>query len=310
MRAFLPLAILLLFPLGNSCDLAGQELEPRNLTNLPRGLNFVSAGYLYTSGNTLLDPSLPLEDFNGRINILTAAYIRSVNFWGKSGKIGVILPFAGGDFEGRFDGDPFADTYTGLGDIRLRAAVNLTGAPSLTLREFADYQQKTITGFGLQITAPTGNYRPEQLPNLGTNRWTFRLNYGISHTVKKWIFELYAGVWFFTPNNEFLEDFRQTQLPLWVAKSSIVRTIGRAGWIAFSAGYGYGARVSIDGAQRDIVISQLRLSLVYAHQIASSHTVKLVVGSGIRFEQGGDFDAFGIVYQYSWLDKKSRPKTP
>lgn len=298
--------ILVLFP--GTKALIAQQLEPRNLVNLPRGINFLSVGYTYTSGNTILDPAFPLEDFKGRINILTAAYIRSVNFWGKSGKIGVILPFAGGDFVGNFEGNPFTDSYTGFGDIRLRASVNLTGSPSLTPAEYTDFKPRTISGFGLQITMPTGDYRPEQLPNLGSNRWAFRLNYGVAHTVDKWDFELYAGVWFFTPNDQFLEDFSQTQAPLWVAKTSIIRSLGEKGsWVSFAAGYGYGARISINGQSRDVVLSQMPIALIYAQQLGKSHTVKFLFSSGIRFEQGGDFDAFGISYQYRWLDKKLRP---
>ena len=286
-----------------------QELEPRNLTNLPIGINFFSTGYVYASGNTLIDPSLPLEDFNGRINSIIVAYVRSVDFWGKSGKIGAILPFAGGDFEGVFEDEPFTDKFTGFGDIRLRASVNLTGAPALMPEEYKDYTQKLISGLGIQITAPTGNYKPEQLPNLGANRWSFRFNYGISQTVKQWTFELYAGIWFFTPNDEFLEEFRLTQSPLWVAKTSIIRSLGSKGnWLAFSMGYGYGARTSIDGVERDVVISQMPLGLIYAQSFGKGHTVKLIVASGIRFQQGGDFDAFGISYQYNWYDKKVRPE--
>ncbi len=302
------LTVLLLILAGNAGRLTAQELEPRNLTNLPRGMNFFSLGYAFASGNTLLDQSLPLEDFNGRIHSILAAYVRSVNFWGKSGKVGVILPFAGGDFKGSFDEDPFVDSYTGFGDIRLRASVNLTGAPSLLPSEYGDYSQRTITGFGLQVTLPTGNYKPEQLPNLGANRWSFRMNYGVSHTVKQWIFELYAGIWFFTPNNELLGEFRQTQSPLWVAKTSIIRTLGEQGnWLAFSLGYGYGAKISIDGMQRDIVLSQMPLSLIYAHTFGKLHTVKLALASSIRFRQGGDYDAIAISYQFRWLDKNVRP---
>ena len=250
-----------------------------------------------------------MEDFNGRINSIIVAYVRSVNFWGKSGKVGAILPFAGGDFEGVFENEAFTDAYTGFGDIRLRASVNLTGAPALMPKDFVNYEPKWVSGLGIQITAPTGNYKPEQLPNLGTNRWTYRINYGISKTVKDWIFELYGGVWFFTPNDEFLEDFRLTQTPLWIAKTSIIRSLGkRDNWIAFSMGYGYGAKTSINGIERDAVLSQMPLSLIYAHSVGKRHTLKLALASGIRFKQGADFDAFSISYQLRWLDKRVKPQ--
>ena len=219
------------------------------------------------------------------------------------------MPFAGGDFEGIFANDPFTDTYTGFGDIRIRASVNFTGAPSLMPEDYVNYQPNVVSGLGIQITAPTGDYKPEQLPNLGTNRWTFRLNYGVSKTVKDWIFELYGGIWLFTPNNTFLEDFRLTSTPLWIAKTSIIRSLGkRDSWIAFSLGYGYGAQTSVDGVERDAVLSQMPLSLIYAHSLGKRHTLKLALASSIRFEQGADFDAFAISYQIRWLDKRLRER--
>ena len=113
-----------------------QELEPRSRVNLPRNLNFFAAGYAYASGNVLLEPSLPLDNFNGRINTIILAYVRSVNFFGKSAKVDAILPFAGGDYTGVFEGSDFEDNYTGFGDLRLRFSINLTGAPSLEPKEF------------------------------------------------------------------------------------------------------------------------------------------------------------------------------
>ena len=129
------LAIYILLPATFNCGYA-QELEPRALTNLPKEFNFVGLAYAYASGNTLLDPSLPLEYFNGRINTIILAYVRSVNFFGKSGKVDVLLPFAGGDFTGIFANTSFEDSYTGFGDLRIRASVNLTGAPSLSAKDF------------------------------------------------------------------------------------------------------------------------------------------------------------------------------
>ena len=117
------------------------------------------------------------------------------------------------------------------------------------------------------------------------------------------------AVWLFTPNNEFLEDFRLTQSPLWIAKSSIIRSLGKKdNWIAFSLGYGYGAKISINSIERDAILSQMPLSLIYAHSVGKRHTLKLALASGIRFKQGADFDAFAISYQYRWLDKSVIPQ--
>ena len=45
----------------------------------------------------------------------------------------------------------------GLGDPRLRVAMNLYGAPSMTPKEFASYRQQTIVGVSLTVAPPLGN---------------------------------------------------------------------------------------------------------------------------------------------------------
>jgi hypothetical protein len=296
----LGILLALIIPLNG----VSQELEPRALTNLPKELNFVGLAYAYASGNTLLDPSLPLEDFDGQINTLILAYVRAIDFFGKSGKVDVILPFAGGDFTGIFQNTSFEDSYTGFGDLRIRASVNLTGAPSISAKEFADFEPKTISGLSLQVIIPTGKYNKEQLPNLGTNRWVVKAIYGLSHSWDNWILEGYTGAWFFSDNNEFLGDNVLSQKSLWVAKANIIRSFRKKGmWLAFSSGYGYGADTSINNIKRDATISQLRLGITYSLPINPSHSLKFTVASGIRFQQGSDFDVFGVSYVYSWLDK-------
>ena len=289
--------------------LIAQELEPRALTNLPKGLNFAAIGYAYASGNTLLDPAVPLEDFNGNINTIILAYVRSVNFFGASGKVDVILPFAGGDFTGVYEDEGFTDAFTGFGDLRIRATINFTGAPSLEPKEFKNYNQKTISGLGVQVFIPTGNYKKEQLPNLGSNRWSLRLNYGISHTFNKWLIEGHVGTWLFSDNNNFLGENKQAQKPLWILKGNIIRNLGKKGmWLALSTGYGYGGEASINDIEVESTISQLRLGLTYALPLDPKNALKFTIVSGIRFKQGSDFDVFGVTYSHRWLDKK-RSKT-
>ena len=72
-----------------------QSLEPRAYANLPVGLNFLVAGYSYSQGDVLLDPSLPVSDANAKVNTLLVGYVRSVDFWGSSGSVGLVLPYAG-----------------------------------------------------------------------------------------------------------------------------------------------------------------------------------------------------------------------
>jgi hypothetical protein len=61
----------------------------------------------------------------------------------------------------------------GLGDPLLRISVNFFGAPALSMAEYPAYRQDVIVGASLQVTAPLGQYDPDKLLNVGTNRWPF-----------------------------------------------------------------------------------------------------------------------------------------
>jgi hypothetical protein len=65
--------------LGNALALAApladaQQLEPCAYSNVPVGLNFLIAGYTYSSGGLATDPSLPLENAQLEISTLTMGF--------------------------------------------------------------------------------------------------------------------------------------------------------------------------------------------------------------------------------------------
>lgn len=280
-----------------------QELEPRALTNLPVGTNFVVAGYAFASGNVLMDPSLPLEDLDAKLHSFFAAYVRSFNFFGMSAKIDAVLPFATGDWYYTYQGVDEYDLSNGFGDARFRFSFNFAGAPALKKNNFKEYKQKTIGGYSLQLIVPTGNYKSDQLPNLGSNRWAFKNQFGISQAIKKWIIEGYVALWIFTKNTNFLNGNELKQDPLATIKVHIIRSLPKRFWISFGAGYGYGGRTYVNGEAKEAVISTLRLGLIVAMPIKSNHSLKLSGLSGIRFKEGPDFDAISLSYQFMWNRK-------
>jgi len=158
------------------------------------------------------------------------------------------------------------------------------------------------------LIIPTGNYISGQLPNLGSNRFAIRTTYGISYTIRKWIIEGYAGFWWFGNNNDFLTDKKLEQSPLWVIKGHLTHTFKKGMWLAMDLGYGYGAETWIDKEKRDAILSGMRLGLTYTLPLNRNHALKFFAVSGIRFKEGGDFDAFGTTYQYRWLNKKEESK--
>lgn len=84
----------------------GQELEPRALTNVPVGTDFVALGYGYAQGNIFLDPAIPVEDLDSKLQTFVGARARAIDFFGLSSKLDLMVPrpFAAGDWEGVLEG--------------------------------------------------------------------------------------------------------------------------------------------------------------------------------------------------------------
>lgn len=77
-----------------------QDLEPRSLSAMPTGGNFAIVAYGHTSGNILIDNTLPIEDLEANLNNVVLAYAHSLKLLNKLAKIDVIVPYSFGRFEG------------------------------------------------------------------------------------------------------------------------------------------------------------------------------------------------------------------
>ena len=84
------------------------------------------------------------------------------------------------------------------------------------------------------------------------------------------------------------------------ANTTSLHTLPRGMWIAGGVAYGVGGQVYVNGVFRNIRISNIRLGATFAVPLAAQHTIKVNVRSGIRFEEGGDFDSVALIYQYFW----------
>jgi len=278
-----------------------QELEPRALTNVPLGMNFVLVGYGYSQGNILLDPAVPIEDLDAKLHAVIGAYLRSIKIFGLAGKVDVIVPWASGDWTGKLNGIDTFRSVSGMGDARIRLSVNFVGAPPLIKQDFRGYKPAKISGASLQIIAPTGQYDPDRLINLGSNRWVFKPQWGFARYLKNWIIETYLSTYFFTTNNNFFGGQELKQKPLGALSIHGIRTFPKNLWLALGAGYGLGGRTIINGEEMDTRISTFRFGLTFAVPIGQHHVVRLNGTTGIRLERGSDFNAVNFIYQFRWI---------
>jgi outer membrane putative beta-barrel porin/alpha-amylase len=278
----------------------GQDLEPRTYSNIPVGLNFLIAGYGYSVGGVVTDPSFPLEDGNVQIHSTVLAYARAVDVWGTSGKFDMVLPFAWVSGTATFRGQPREREVSGLADPRLRFSVNLYGAPALSLQEFADYKQELIIGASLQVSAPLGQYDSSKLLNIGTNRWSIKPEIGVSKALGPLTLELDAGVTFYTNNDDFLNGMALEQDPIYAVQGHLIYNFGAGVWGALDATYYTGGRTTVDGVKGDTLQENIRLGLTVALPVNRHHSIKLYASTGAYSRTGSTFNTGGIAWQFRW----------
>ena len=285
---------------ANSAIAHAQDLEPRAYTNTPVGMNFLLIGYQYSEGALLFDPALPITDADAKVNMGLLAYVRTMDVAGKSAKAGVLLPYADLSADGYLDGDYRTRETDGLVDPAFYFTINLFGAPTLSLEEFKDYQQDTIIGLTFKLTAPLGVYDKDKLLNIGTNRWSFKPEFGISKAIGRWTLDAAAAAIFYTDNDQFDNGKTRQQDPIYSLQGHVIYSFKNHIWAAVSATYYTGGRTTIDGTTRDDLQRNWRAGFTVAIPVNRNHSIKLFGNNGVSTRTGTDYDSLGIAWQYRW----------
>lgn len=277
-----------------------QDLEPRAYANTPVGLNFVLAGYVYTQGNVGTDASLPVKDFTIQTNGPVLAYVRTLDVWGRSGKLDLIVPYVWLSAKATVAGQNREREVSGFADPRLRFSVNLYGAPALSLEQFSQYKQDLIVGTSLQVSAPGGQYDPDKAVNIGTNRWSFKPELGFSKALGPLTLELLPSVTFFTDNNDFFGGEHLAQDPLYSVQGHLIYHFDFGAWASLNSTYYTGGRTTVDDVQNDDRQENVRLGLTVALPLDRHFSLKLYGSAGVYTRTASSFDAAGIALQYRW----------
>jgi len=297
-RASAPGALLLALALLSPAH--GQEIEPRAYSNAPVGVNFLIAGYAFTDGGLPSDPALPLTDPKLTTSNAVFAYARSFGLWGKSAKFDVIAPYTWLSGDALLDGEPIEREVDGFADTRFRVSLNLYGAPALTLREFAGYRQDLIVGASLQVAAPTGQYDGSRLINIGTNRWSFKPELGVSKAVGRWTLEGTAAATLFTDNDDFYGGNTRSQDPIYSLQGHAIYSFRSGMWGSVDVNYFTGGRTTVNDTVKNDLQKNWRLGATLALPLDAHHSIKLYGSSGVSARTGNNFDLLGLAWQYRW----------
>ncbi len=275
-------------------------MEPRTYSNAPVGMNFLIVGDVETRGALSFDPAVPITDAKLRNTSPVVAYARVLDFGGLSGKFDAVLPYTWLSGTAKYLGDPIERVVDGPNDPAFRVSVNFIGAPALDLKRFRGYRQDLIVGASLRVSAPWGQYDADRLVNIGTNRWTFRPEVGISKSRGPWTLEATASATFYTDNDEFYGGTTRSQDPLYSLQGHAIYGFDSGAWLAVDAVYFAGARTTVGGKRNNDYQSNWRFGGTYAIPVDARNSIKIYASTGVASRTGSKYDLLGIAWQFRW----------
>jgi hypothetical protein len=280
-----------------------QDMEPRAYSPSPVGLNFFLLGFGRSSGSVLLDPTIPITNIDATTHLPTVGVGHTFGLFGRQSLVTVGLPYVWGHASGDVAEQTRTINRSGLADLHVKFAFNLHGNPARTPAEFRLRKDSLIVGTSLAVIAPTGQYDPSKLINLGTNRWAFKPELGISYPYKKFYFDVYFGAWFFTQNNDFFPGKSvRRQNPITALQGHVSYTFRPRLWLAVDSTWYQGGAASIANGPFSIRLNNSRVGLTLSLPLGKAQSLKLAYSSGATTSRlGSDFTTVGIAWQFAWF---------
>ncbi len=275
-----------------------QDIEPRAYSNAPIGVHFLIGGYAYARGGAAFDSSLPITDPHLRTSSALVAYASVFDLWGKSAKIDAIVPYTWLAGSAQYQGEPVDRKVNGFANSAYRLSVNLYGAPALPLDEFVKWHQDLIIGASLQVGAPWSQYDDTRLINIGTNRWSFKPEVGISKALGSWTLETTAAVTFYTVNHDFFGGNTRSQDPLYSIQGHVIYGFASGIWASLDATYFAGGRTTLNGTLNSDLQQNWRIGSTLALPVDRKNSIKFYASSGVFARTGNSYDLIGVAWQY------------
>jgi Putative MetA-pathway of phenol degradation len=291
--------------------LSAQDLSPRAYVITPLHSNAVILTWSFYDGSINFNGALPVSDATGRYNVPIFSYYHSFDFFGRSANVVASLPYGIGNFEGTINGAGDNLYRSGLVDSVFRFSVNLKGAPAMPVRKFMTWKQKVLLGTSLKVIAPTGQYDSTKLINWGTNRWSFKPEFGYSQRWQKWVLDGYLGVWLFTTNSDFWSrniyysgTRSQTQAPIGSFEGHLSYDFKPRLWASLDGNFWFGGKTTVSGIQNPLSEqTNSRLGGTFSVPITKHQSLKFSYSNGTYIRFGGNYQNVSAAWQYSWLGK-------
>ena len=289
-----------------AAPVSAQDLDPRAYAHVPVNGTFLVTGFALSHGGIVTDPALVVTDVNATVETPSLGVARSFSLFGKTAQIFGALPYSWAQASGKVLEEAKSITRAGLSDTRLRFSVLVRGAPAASVLEIAKAPRRTILGTSLMVVAPTGQFFPDRLINLGTNRWGFKPEFAVSHPIgQRWLLDTYAGLWLFTGNDSLLSrapPFARRPHGHVPGARQLQHSSARCGRPSMRPTTSE-AGSTVDGVSNDDRQSNTRVGATFAFPVGRRHSIKLAVSRGAIVRVGADFSTFSFGWQTAWVPR-------
>lgn len=170
---------------------------------------------------------------------------------------------------------------SGLGDAYAAFKIGLIGAPALTLAEFMQHKPAfQLYAYG-GVYAPVGDYDSEEVLNLGTNRWAYRL--GLPMVIplgdprRQTNLEIHPGATFYADNTDPTggADVKE-QAEVFHVETHLSTHFNAKWWGSIGGRYRKGGETTTDGIdddnEQDVLGGEITLGYAFTPQIGLAAT--------------------------------------
>jgi hypothetical protein len=279
---------------------SAQELEPRVYLASPVGSNVVVVAAARSTGDVILDPTIPIENVRARVGAIVFGYYKTFGLFGRTASLGGTAPILRAGAQGELDGVEGRVSRFGQGDLATRLTVNLLGFPAMDTETFVKRGRQPGLGASVVVNLPAGQYLSGKVVNLGTNRWSYKPELGLTLPFgDRWLFDSYVGVWLFTDNDDYLGGTR-AQAPLVSTQVHMSYNLSRRAWAALNATFYSGGRTTVNGIRQVERQNNVRIGGTLALPLANRQSLRVAVSKGARVRLGSDFTTISASWTYGW----------
>jgi len=145
---------------------------------------------------------------------------------------------------------------------------------------------------------PTGLYFADKRINVGSNRWGFKPEVGVSKRFNRIYAEAFSGVWFYTDNNDYVSGKTLAQEPVFSFQVHGTYYFKNRMGLSLSGNWFKGGQTVINGIESGALLNNWRVGGTWTIPVAKGHSLKLQFHTGAFTASGYDYKLGLLAYQY------------